>query len=313
MSAGTPAALPADVRVIERGWLSSNSTLLLGDPRGAVLVDTGYCTHKAQTLALVEEALNAEAQPPRLILNTHLHSDHCGGNASLAAAYGCEIWVPPGHFQAAREWDQQQLSYATTGQQCERFMPSRALQPGSVLEQAGRQWQVLAAPGHDPHSIVLFEPDSGVLISADALWEHGFGIVFPEIEGGSAGFDEVEATLELISKLPVRHVIPGHGAVFSDVARAVSEARDRLAFFRENPERHARHAAKALIKYHLLEIERQPLDALLAWLANIQIHRGIWEKFFNSTSSLDDWSEALIRDLQVAGVLAVRDGWVSNS
>jgi glyoxylase-like metal-dependent hydrolase (beta-lactamase superfamily II) len=44
--------------------------------------------------------------------------------------------------------------------------------------------------GHDPHSVILFEPVSRVLISADALWERGFGVIFPELEGVEA-FDEV--------------------------------------------------------------------------------------------------------------------------
>ena len=45
--------LPPDLRLLERGWLSSNSLVMSGHPRGAVIVDTGYCTHEEQTLALV--------------------------------------------------------------------------------------------------------------------------------------------------------------------------------------------------------------------------------------------------------------------
>ena len=70
--------------VFERGWLSSNNILFTGQHSGAALVDTGYCTHSAQTLALVQSALGR--RPLERILNTHLHSDHCGGNAALQAA-----------------------------------------------------------------------------------------------------------------------------------------------------------------------------------------------------------------------------------
>jgi len=302
--------LPADVKMLERGWLSSNSTLLLGDRRGAVLIDSGYCTHKHQTLALVQEAL-VDAPGLRLIVNTHLHSDHCGGNAHLSAAFGCPIWVPPGHYTAAVNWDPAVLSYEQTGQQCERFSPAQRLEPGSTLEQAGRTWQVLAAPGHDPHSLILFEPEDGILISADALWEHGFGIVFPEIEG-SGGFDEVEATLDLIASLPVRLVIPGHGRLFSDVNAALNEARERLAFFRKNPVRHARHAAKALIKYHMLEVQQQSLEDLMGWLAQTPIHRQMWQGFFHD-QPLAQWSQALLSELQNAGVIRLESGQIHNS
>ena len=80
--------------VLERGWLSANSVLFTG-PDGAALVDTGYCIHAEQTLDLVRSALGRE--PLARILNTHLHSDHCGGNAALQAAWpGVHTAIAPG-------------------------------------------------------------------------------------------------------------------------------------------------------------------------------------------------------------------------
>lgn len=310
MNGGRAAgALPPDLVMLERGWLSSNSLLMLDDPRGAVLVDTGYYTHKAQTLSLVQAALSE--QRLRLIVNTHLHSDHCGGNAHLSAHFGCPVWVPPGHFQAAVEWDQSALSFTATGQHCERFTPTASFQPGSVLHQGAREWQIHAAPGHDTHSVLLFEPESGVLMSADALWEHGFGIVFPEIDG-EPGFEAVEATLDLIASLPARIVIPGHGALFTDVANALVEARSRLVFFKANPRRHARHAAKALLKYHLLEVIHQTLDEILAWLSQTPIHQQLWRQFFVSVP-IDAWSLELIDELANSGILRIDGDRIYNN
>jgi glyoxylase-like metal-dependent hydrolase (beta-lactamase superfamily II) len=281
---------------------------MLGDPRGAVLVDSGYCTHKEQTLSLVRATL-APGDALRLIVNTHLHSDHCGGNAHLAAHFDCPIWIPPGHYDAVLDWRDEVLSYVQTGQQCERFVPTRALLPGEVFEQTGRQWQVHAAPGHDPHSLILFEPDSGVLMSADALWEHGFGIVFPEIDG-AGGFDEVEQTLDVIAALPVRVVVPGHGPAFTDVAAALAEARSRLDFFRRHPERHTRHAAKALLVYHMLEVGRATRAELTNWLDRTPIHRAMWQRHFADTP-LDDWSERLLGDLAQGGTLKLEGDTIS--
>ena len=72
------------MRVLERGWVSSNNVLLFDDDQSATLVDTGYVTHGEQTLALVRHAL--EGRRLTRIINTHLHSDHCGGNALLSRA-----------------------------------------------------------------------------------------------------------------------------------------------------------------------------------------------------------------------------------
>ncbi len=49
--------IPPTMRVFERGWLSSNNVLLYDDEHAATLVDTGYVSHRAQTLALVQSAL----------------------------------------------------------------------------------------------------------------------------------------------------------------------------------------------------------------------------------------------------------------
>src|SRR5690606_20970435 len=154
------------------------------------------------------------------LVNTHLHSDHCGGNAALQARFPeLETWIPPGLADAVRRWDPFALTYEPTGQYCPPFVIVGALAVGTAIRLGGREWEVHAAPGHDPHSFVLFEPLSRTLISADALWEHGFGVVFPELEGVDA-FDEVAATLDVIQRLEPLVVIPGHGPVFTDVRGA---------------------------------------------------------------------------------------------
>ena len=68
------------IHVFERGWLSSNNILCIG-ANNASIVDTGYVDHAEQTMALVQHALRERALDH--IVNTHLHSDHCGGNARL--------------------------------------------------------------------------------------------------------------------------------------------------------------------------------------------------------------------------------------
>lgn len=296
--------LPSDVTVLERGWLSSNNILVHApDGASAVLVDSGHVNHAAQTQALVSHALRG-ARLERL-LNTHLHSDHCGGNATLQRAHpGLPTDVPPGPFDAVQRWDEAALSYAPTGQRCERFAATGVLRPGTAVTLGGRPWDVIAAPGHDPDAVMLFDARHGVLVSADALWEHGFGVVFPELDGDRA-FDDVGAVLDEIERLPVALVLPGHGAPFSDVAGAIARARERLAAFQAEPGRHARHAARVLLKYHLMEERAQPLAELLAWAERTPLHRRIHQGHGRGT--LAEWTLGLVDDLAASGAI-VRDG-----
>lgn len=302
----TPALLAqAGLTMLERGWLSSNNLLIHpapGEP-GAVLVDTGHVNHAQQTVALVRHALDAIAPGTVLarIVNTHLHSDHCGGNAAVQAAFGAPVAVPPGQVAAVAAWDDPTLSWHSTGQRIERFTAQQVLQPGQPLRAGGRDWQVLLAPGHDPDSVVLFDPLHGVLVSADALWENGFGVVFPEI-AGEPGFDDVGRVLDLIDRLPVRLVVPGHGAPFTDVKGALARARGRLAAFQADPARHGRHGVKVLLKYHLMEERQQPLQALLDWAMATPLLAGVWQQGA-WPGSARDWTAGLLQELAHSGAV----------
>ncbi len=287
--------LPDDIVVFERGWLSSNNILLLSSS-GGCLVDSGYTTHSDQTLDLVSSTLGA--RPLELLLNTHLHSDHCGGNARLQAYYpGVKTHIPAGQADLVRHWDPYALSYEPTGQSCDPFSFDGTLNAGDRLLIGAREWQLHAAPGHDPHSVILFEPHLRLLISADALWETGFGVVFPELEGIHA-FDEVASTLDLIESLQPKLVIPGHGPVFHDVQAALRSARQRLAHFVADPRRHARHAAKVLLKFKLLEVQRVAQGDFYSWCAQtsyLQLLHGAHFKSLNFQAWIAELLEDLIR------------------
>ena len=296
------------LHVLERGWLSANN-ILLTDPDSATLIDSGYVTHQAQTLALVQNALNGR-KLDRLV-NTHLHSDHCGGNHLLQTHYTqLETWIPPGEAKAVSIWDAAVLSYEATGQLCPRFKFEGLLQVGQILRLASLNWEVHAAPGHDPHSVILFEPTHKILISADALWANGFGVVFPELEGVDA-FHEVAQTLDLIESLKPIWVIPGHGAVFENVDAALGIARKKLDGFVQNPQKHGRYGAKVLLKYKLLELTQVENKAFKTWATGVpylkQLHQTFGEKL-----PMQDWLEDMLLDLERSNALVFQDNMIVN-
>jgi glyoxylase-like metal-dependent hydrolase (beta-lactamase superfamily II) len=295
--------LPAGVTLLERGWLSSNNVLICGTDHCA-LIDSGYATHASQTLALLEAELQGRSLD--VLLNTHLHSDHCGGNAALQQRYpAMQTLIPPGQARHVSPWNPHALSYTPTGQQCPAFSYTGTLQANSEIRLGDALWQVHAAPGHDPDSVILFEPQSRLMLSADALWENGFGVVFPELDGDQA-FDDVATTLDLIETLAPRLVIPGHGGAFSDVSAAIGRARRRLAGFVQSPERHIRYAAKVLIKFKLLEAQRIEWLDLLAWAKTTELLLHIHQDQAN-TLDLADWLTQLVDEL-VHSKAALRNG-----
>jgi glyoxylase-like metal-dependent hydrolase (beta-lactamase superfamily II) len=296
--------LPSGVTVFERGWLSANNVLLQGID-GATLVDSGYVKHQAQTLALVQQAL--QGRPLHRLVNTHLHSDHCGGNQALQAHYpDLQTWIPPGLAQAVQHWSEDALSYKPTGQNCPAFRFDGLLQPGSTHRWGGMDWQVHAAPGHDPHSVILFAPEHRLLMSADALWQNGFGVVFPALEGVDA-FDEVAQTLDLIERLNPATIIPGHGAVFTELAPALALARSKLNSFAQNPERHARYGAKVLLKFKLLEWGHISQTDFDQWAAEVPYLQQLHQRYGDGLS-LNTWLQMMLAELERSGALTVEHG-----
>jgi glyoxylase-like metal-dependent hydrolase (beta-lactamase superfamily II) len=302
--------LPQGITLFERGWLSSNNILLRGK-NGCALVDSGYATHAAQTLTLVTSALQGDSLD--LLLNTHLHSDHCGGNAALQARYPqVQTLIPPGHARYVAPWNPEALSYLPTGQICPPFGYTATLQPDTEIALGDQHWQIHAAPGHDPHSVILFEPQSRLLISADALWENGFGVVFPELDGANA-FTEVAQTLDVIEGLAPGIVVPGHGAPFSDVTEALTRARRRLDSFERAPQKHIRYAAKVLLKFKLLEVQRMPLKSLLQWSWATPLLQQIYQKSLAADQNFQGWVLALLDELVRSGAASRDQQTVSNT
>lgn len=293
------------LEVFQRGWLSSNNVLF--HPRSGVpatVVDTGYVAHAEQTDALLSASLGGV--PLERIVNTHLHSDHCGGNALLSQHHGCEVLVPAASAPAVRDWDADRLSFQATGQRCIRFEAHGAIEVGQSLQLGTGTWEAVAAPGHDPEALMFFEAHSGVLISADALWEERLSIIFPELAGES-GFEEARAALAVIERLAPRIVIPGHGRPFVDVAAALHQSRTRIDAFERQPGKHALYGARALTMFHMLENRRRTREDLLVWLCATPVFATLYSRLSDPPASLLDFGQALIQGLVESGQLVAVD------
>jgi glyoxylase-like metal-dependent hydrolase (beta-lactamase superfamily II) len=152
---------------------------------------------------------------------------------------------------------------------------------------------------------MLYAPDERILISADALWEDGFGVIFPALWGNLGAFAATRATLESIARLDVRAVIPGHGRVFGDPGPALERAFRRLEGYERDVTRLARHAAKVMIVFALLDRRRLALAHLPRYVQDVGLIRELNERHLRLTpEALAEW---LAADLGRSGAIG-RDG-----
>ncbi len=307
--------LPLNISFIERDWLSANHVMFRdGDTGngGATLIDSGYGKFNDVTASKVDAVLE-EWDNPSLdrIINTHIHSDHIGGNAELQRAYpGCSIAVPVDEQSALVNWDapEQMLSYAD--QKCERFAWDDVIEPGQFIQLGAEAWQAIATPGHDMGSLVFYSPKLRFLISADALWQNGFGFVPPQSIDPKP-LAAQRATFKRLAELDVALVIPGHGPMFTDFRGALSRASAKLDAFAADDMKIAKSVVKAMFIYSMMWRGEMALANVPAYVARIGVHRDYNAQFFRmSDEAFADW---LVGEAVRAGKLRVDGAFVRSA
>jgi glyoxylase-like metal-dependent hydrolase (beta-lactamase superfamily II) len=290
--------------VFVRDWLSSNN-ILLKSRDGHVLIDSGYVRHAPLTLALLTTQRGLGHAPLAFLVNTHCHSDHVGGNAAIVRRYGCPVAVPAAEAPFVERWDGKALLHDYCDHHVERFVVDHALPANSTHVWGDLEWTALAAPGHDMGALVFYNSEHGILISGDALWEHGFGFVMPP-EVDPEALPATRATIGMLAGLDIRIVIPGHGEPFTDVAGALDRARKRIVAFEADSLRIARHALKVNLMFSLLDRQRMPLDGMAAYVARVGIYRDFNALFFRLPPAR--MAELLVGELVKTGAAGIAAG-----
>lgn len=295
------------IRVIVRDWLNANHVLIEGRDE-SVVIDSGYTAHAEHTLALLcaREALG-DRRLDRVV-NTHCHSDHMGGNAALARAWRCRISLPADAARLVDSWDTRELLLDYADQQAERFRYTDTIAAGETLRLGDLEWRALPAPGHDMTALVFYQPQHRVLVSGDALWERGFGLIEP-VDRLNERLAAQRATLERIAGLEVALVIPGHGVPFRDAGRALELAFQRLAAYAADPLKLARHCLKSFFVFALLARRTIRLQDLPAYFERVPCYREYNAHFFRR--SAEELAEMVAGELLQSGAVVERDGMLA--
>jgi len=174
-----------------------NSYLIVEE--GAIyLIDTGY----EKTADVILDSIYHLGMKPdniKLIINTHSHIDHSGGNDLLKKLSGASI--------AIHKLEAEKLQLDT---------PSTViLQDNDVLNLGRRKLRVIHTPGHCIGQICLYEQNNGLLFSGDhIIGGTSTGTVYVGPPEGSV-IDYIES-LKKVQALYLTMILPGHGNVISD-------------------------------------------------------------------------------------------------
>lgn len=188
-----PGYLPGPGRL--PGWGYVISYLVTGAQK-ALLIDTGF------GLSDLKAYVRTLTDLPLTVVNTHVHPDHAGGNGQFDTVY-------VGEHETA-ETDDGVLFYRLPGMRdaCDavkrgggyRFVH---LCDGARIDLGDRVLCVVEIPGHTRGSIALFDENTGLLLSGDAILKRVF-------YGAGVPLSTYRAALERAARLPVRDILSAH-------------------------------------------------------------------------------------------------------
>lgn len=295
---------PSHYRMLffQRTYPSANMVVVPG-PR-PLLIDTGFGSDIAATERLLRDA---DLPPERLalIVNTHYHSDHVGGNSALQQRYGLPIAAHRWDAALINQRDREACAADWLDQPIEPYQVDIALADGAHLDTGALTLQVLHMPGHTLGQIALYAPETGELACGDALHGDDVAWINPFREGAGA-LERALESLDRLASLPLRRAYSGHGPAIEQPQAALDRCRRRYEQWIREPQKIAWHACKRILTYALML--RPPLTE--AEVRDYALSCPWFYDYSRHVFELDpqEFFAPLLAELVRAGALRVQDG-----
>jgi hydroxyacylglutathione hydrolase len=184
----------------EKGMMDCN-TYVIRD-KLSLLIDPGLNEFLPQLLQDLQQD-SIDPKTINIIMNTHLHGDHCWGNDPFKQVSGAEILL---------HRVQKQLGDAATIEASKFFgVPTPKFNEDRVVDEdhlslGETEIEFIPSPGHSPESVCYYLPKEKALICGDVIFNQNTGRV--DLPGGSA--DQLKQSIVNLSKLEVEYLLPGH-------------------------------------------------------------------------------------------------------
>ena len=287
---------------IERGYLNSNHFVYRSER--PVLIDTGYSSDFDITERLIKD-IGVKIAQTRLIISTHTHCDHIGGNRIIQDRSGCDIALHKVGKYFMDTLDDWATWWKYFGQEADFFNCTKALDDEEMINIGPHEFRVIHTPGHAPDGIVLYNRKEKLLISGDALWEDDIPTITMRVEGSTCLFDLL-SSLEKIESLDVEIIYPGHGRPFANFKEAISESKKKARDFLNHKEKTAASLLKKITIYTILMHREVDEDNFFELLMGTHWFRENIDLFFNS--EYQQKYEEVISDFLGRGIVRRKDG-----
>lgn len=288
--------LPAWVIWERRPFPDTNLLLLAG--RTPALIDSGFVGHADRTATWVR----AHTDRLALVVNTHWHADHVGGNAILQAA-GARVAAGARDAAALDRPEPGCCQAEYLDQPVAPYTVDEPLTDGQTLRLGGARWQVIGTPGHTPGHLSLWQPDERLLIVGDALSDYDVGWVNIALDGPNAAAVAL-ASLQRLVDLSPRVLLPAHGPIPRDPRAAFTAGLRRARRLVEDPDEAIRYGARRILAFALMIRNGIPARDIGPYLQA--------RAWFTDTAALlctapEDLAGELVNSMLGSGAICIRD------
>lgn len=287
---------------LQRGWLNGNHFVFKGKRK--VLIDTAYAGDFEDTRNRIETT-GVRLEDVDLIINTHCHCDHIGGNKKIHDLSGCEIAIHRIEKRFIEERDGWETWYDFYDQEAEFFPVHMGMEEGDMVRLDDLELEVIHTPGHSRGEISLYSPEGRFLISSDAVWDGDLGVLNTIVEGLEAPL-QAKASLEKIAALDVEKIYPGHGEIIEDPGEAVCKCREKLKYLTEDPVGLGNDHLKKILIFVLLMKRGYRSDRLYEYLLKSKWFPAVVDRYFQGRYR--DKYNALMEGLLERNTVRIEDG-----
>lgn len=174
--------------------------------REAMVVDPGMIS--PSECGKIDGFITREGLTVKYLVNTHLHLDHCFGNAHIERKYGVKTRANAADAPLGRNISGQARMFGLF-KDFENIGEIEPLTDGDILTLGAEQINVIATPGHSPGGISLYAPANGLVITGDTLFGGG-NVGRTDLPGGD--YPTLMKSVKKLHQLPGNTtLLPGHG------------------------------------------------------------------------------------------------------
>lgn len=200
------------VNWIEGRGYDSNIYLLQNDI--SILIDAGTGLRSDVVKRKIE---NFGIKPGEIdvLINTHCHYDHSGGDLDFYELSNCKILASKSAGEALKNADEESILAGMIKAELEPILVSQTLNENDEIKLGNSKLNVISTPGHTRGCISLYEPKKKILFSGDTVFKGGIG----RIDLPSSDRKAMIKSLQKLSELDVEKLYPGHGPVAEENAQ----------------------------------------------------------------------------------------------